>query len=677
MRERQRVLLLILIMASVSLTVAAITISMLYRTAFKEAQARLVETAQSQARLIEAMARFDAVYSKGYREGSEQATLSQIIDAHKHYKGFGKTGEFTLARHQGGYIVFLLSHRHFDLKSPKPVPFDSEIAEPMRRALSGLSGTVVGLDYRGEVVLAAHEPVGELNLGIVAKIDLAEIRAPFVRAGLIVGGLAILVVLAGALLFLRISNPMIKRMQGHTAELAKTNEQLHREIDERRRAEEALQRANREIEKRVAERTAELMTASEQLTNEIKERKRAAEEQARLQRRLEALWRIARLIDVDYQTLCDHVLVEIMDMTQSRYAFHGFLNEDESVMSLYSWSMEALADCQIRTKPVEYRISEAGLWGDGVRERKTLIINDYQADHPSKKGLPAGHVPLTRVLVVPIFSHGRVVALAAVANKASDYEEKDARQIEAFVTSVQVILERRKMEESLQQSQKELRLLSSRLLTAEENERKKIAAELHDGIGQSLAAIKFGVENALKPVDKDTTLASVRPLEALIPLIKETVEEVRRIQMDLRPSILDDLGILATLSWFCREFQTIYSGIRIEKQISVEENELPDSLKTVIYRVLQEAMNNIAKHSKTDLVALSLRKTDDSIELVVEDNGRGFDLDKAITVENAPRGLGLATMRERTELSGGAFSIESIKGKGTTIRASWPMRPIA
>jgi PAS domain S-box-containing protein len=186
---------------------------------------------------------------------------------------------------------------------------------------------------------------------------------------------------------------------------------------------------------------------------DITERKRVEEERARLQRRLEALWGIARLVDADYQTLCDHVLDEIVALTQSRYGFYGFLNEDESVMTLYSWSREAMEECQIRDKPREFPISKAGLWGDAVRQRKTLIINDYQANHPSKKGLPEGHVPLTRILVVPIFSHGRIVALAAVANKPTEYTEGDAEQINAFVTSAQAILDKRQAEEALRKAQ--------------------------------------------------------------------------------------------------------------------------------------------------------------------------------------------------------------------------------
>jgi PAS domain S-box-containing protein len=228
-------------MATACLTVGGIAIFLLYRTAFEEERARLVETAQSHARLIEAVARFDAIYSKDYPAGPEKATLSQIADAHEHYRGFGKTGEFTLARHEKDHIVFLLSHRHLDLQSPKPVLFRSPLAEPMRRALSGLSGTVLGLDYRGQKVLAAHEPVQELDWGIVAKIDLAEVREPFVRAGAVAVGIALLVVLAGAGLFVRISTPIIKDLEERSVSLTTANEELKREIAERKLAEQALQ----------------------------------------------------------------------------------------------------------------------------------------------------------------------------------------------------------------------------------------------------------------------------------------------------------------------------------------------------------------------------------------------------------------------------------------------------
>ena len=130
-------------------TTSIVSIGILYRTAIREETTRLSETAKSQARLIEAVARFDKKYSADYPSGAKQATLTQIREAHSEYKGFGITGEFTLAEKKGDQIVFLLRHRHYDLDNPKPVQWDSNIAEPMRAALSGKSGVIIGLDYRG------------------------------------------------------------------------------------------------------------------------------------------------------------------------------------------------------------------------------------------------------------------------------------------------------------------------------------------------------------------------------------------------------------------------------------------------------------------------------------------------------------------------------------------------
>ncbi len=213
MVARKRIFYLIFIMTAAAVIVGGITMYMLYNAALEEERARLVVTAQSQARLLEAVARFDAIHSADYPNGSFEATLSQMRDAHENYHGFGETGEFTLARLEENSIVFLLRHRHSDTEIPQPVPYDSELAEPMRRALQGRSGTIVGLDYRGETVMAAYEPVAVLDLGIVAKIDMSEVRAPFIQAGLVAGFAAIMVIIVGALLFLRVSDPMLKRME--------------------------------------------------------------------------------------------------------------------------------------------------------------------------------------------------------------------------------------------------------------------------------------------------------------------------------------------------------------------------------------------------------------------------------------------------------------------------------
>jgi len=227
------------------------------------------------------------------------------------------------------------------------------------------------------------------------------------------------------------------------------------------------------------------------------------------------------------------------------------------------------------------------------------------------------------------------------------------------------LTERKRAEQQLRESEERLRYLSAQLLIAQENERKLIANEIHDSLGSSLGAIKFRMEQVLQK-------GGIGDPGNIIPSIQKAIEESRRIQMALRPSSLDDLGILPTLNWFFREFQQTYSSIRIETKININENDVPDHLKTVIYRICQEAFNNIAKHSKAKVTTLFLRKTD-RIELVIGDDGQGFNLGEKLSPKNHNRGLGLTSMRERAELTGGSFAIESIQGSGTSIRVSWPL----
>ena len=135
--------------------------------------------------------------------------------------------------------------------------------------------------------------------------------------------------------------------------------------------------------------------------------------------------------------------------------------------------------------------------------------------------------------------------------------------------------------------------------------------------------------------------------------------------------MLDDLGILPTVNWLARQFQDVYTHISIEKAITIEEDEVPEGLKIVIFRILQEALHNIAKYSKADLVRLVLTHEDGVITLTVQDNGTGFDVDAVRSKFNPKRGFGLSTMRERAEFSGGRFAIKSSPGRGTTVRAVW------
>jgi|GEM_PF-2342815 len=241
--ERKRIALLIVIMAFSALMTAVITTAVLYHTAFETQKARLIVSAKARARLMESTARFNIDNNRDYPGGALEATLSQITDAYKNFNSFGKTGELLLAREEERGIVLLMAHGRGEVQAADAVPSGSPFEEPLHRALAGESGAMVVIDYMGKRVLAAYEPVAILNFGLVTKVEMSEIREPFIRAGLIAGGFTLLFVVSGAFLFIRITDPLIKQLEEKVMLFERLNEELEQEITEREYAEDAMRKS--------------------------------------------------------------------------------------------------------------------------------------------------------------------------------------------------------------------------------------------------------------------------------------------------------------------------------------------------------------------------------------------------------------------------------------------------
>jgi PAS domain S-box-containing protein len=300
------------------------------------------------------------------------------------------------------------------------------------------------------------------------------------------------------------------------------------------------------------------------------------------------------------------------------------------------------------------------------------------------------HVPVSQIIIAHSAVDGHPRYFSTIARNISDQKQTEKAleqskeelesQVEqynddltAMIEALQLeIAEHEEAEKALRKSEEALRKISRNMVATMENERKMIAQELHDSIGADLAAIKFGLEEKLASMDSDLK-TDVISLEKIISMIKRTLKDTKRLSASLRPSILDDLGLLAAIRWFCKELREIYSNIQIVERIEVEESEVPDPLKIVIYRIIQEAVNNAARHSDADRVELKLAIITDRLSLEVRDNGCGFDVQAALSLKSANSRMGLEGMRERVELSDGNFSLSSDKGHGTTVSADWSL----
>jgi signal transduction histidine kinase len=212
-----------------------------------------------------------------------------------------------------------------------------------------------------------------------------------------------------------------------------------------------------------------------------------------------------------------------------------------------------------------------------------------------------------------------------------------------------------------------LELLSAQMLRKEETEKQKLAADLHEGVAQTLSAIKFNLETS----SRETGGESPEVLERVIPAIQSAIQEVRSISTGLRPPSLDDFGILATLSWLCREFEAVYPGIHIDPAFDVDESDIPAPLKIIIYRISRGALNRIATQASTARVRVRLLMENGSVALVIDDQAAALRSTTGNSDADARAQTELATMEERTVLSGGLFSAQRNQWGGMTLRASW------
>lgn len=302
-----------------------------------------------------------------------------------------------------------------------------------------------------------------------------------------------------------------------------------------------------------------------------------------------------------------------------------------------------------------------------------LVIADYSMPHFN--GIEAMELLQKSELDIPfIFVSGAVgenTAVAAMKSGAHDYVMKGNLRrlvpaIERELREAEVRRERKRAEEELRRSREQLRALTAYLQSVREEERVKIAREIHDDLGQSLTALKMDLSWLKGRLSEERSLQ--QKAEAMMELIDSTIHTVRRIAAEARPAVLDNLGLAAAIEWQAQEFQN-RTGIGCDIRRMLKDLELDQDISTTLFRIFQETLTNAARHAKATRVELSLEEKQSNLILEVKDNGRGITEEEVY----GSNSLGILGMRERAFLLGGEVQIAGVPGQGTTVTVRIPL----
>lgn len=426
----------------------------------------------------------------------------------------------------------------------------------------------------------------------------------------------------------------------NTVSLAPYTEQVPRfamaiveDITERKGAEEALRALLQTLEERVCERTRQLTTANTELKKEIEQRERAQDDLRRSELYMAEAERLCHLGSSVWHTQTNELF-----WSDETYRIFGFEARSFKPSQDFLLGLVHVDDRAAFKEAIEGAVRNA----HGYELEFRAIRQDGAMRAMQSIGIPACD------------SSGRVIDL---------------------VGAVMDITERKDVHKSMQTQMAELKrveaqrkTLVGQIVSAQENERRRISREVHDHLGQQLTGLRMKLAILRSRPECTALQPDLEPLEDAVRQLDADLDFLAR---ELRPAVLDDLGLPQAVANFVDSWSKHF-GLPAEFEVSgIEQNRLPGELETVLYRVTQEALNNVAKHARARNVAVVLHRNATHVSLIVEDDGLGFDSNQPLITGS--NGLGLIGMRERVELTGGTLGIESRVGHGTTIAVRIPV----
>ncbi len=337
------------------------------------------------------------------------------------------------------------------------------------------------------------------------------------------------------------------------------------------------------------------------------------------------------------------------------------------------------AQAQAGGEDVEVRMGHAPITGPAVpesvlryviRTQETVVLDDAVGANPFSEDDYVHRRQPRSILCLPLVRQGQLAGLLYLENSltARAFARDRIAVLELLAAQAAIAIQNAWLFRSVSAQRERLRALNARLVEAQEAERRQVARELHDQIGQVLTAVSADLQ-ALELAPK---AARVERLGASLTLVSEAIQQVRNLSLELRPALLDEFGLVAAIEWYLdREAQRF--GFQAELVVEPSDLRLPPDLETTQFRVAQIALTNVARHAHAKHVRVELRRQDGHADLVIRDDGIGFDVPTAL--EHASRGatLGLLSLQERVHLAGGEVEITSAPDQGAEIHARFPL----
>jgi len=401
---------------------------------------------------------------------------------------------------------------------------------------------------------------------------------------------------------------------------------------------------------------------------DISDHKRAQRHMDRRIRELTTVHRVSQRLQ-SLQSL-EQLANAVLDILQEtlHYEYCGvFLTDGEGRLipfALGDWQERSRLTAAHRASKGEPNLSvDRGIVGWVTRHGESIRCGDISREPRYDPMLPN----VQSELCVPLVTEGTVLGVVNVETQQPHaYSESDQRVLEIIASQIAVAIQNAQLFRDAERARDRVTSLSQQLMQAQEAERRALANELHDEVGQSLTAIKLLLEADGTSATKDGS----NPVAQAHDLVDDLIDQVRRLSLDLRPAMLDDLGLWPTLKWHVERFEA-YTGVQVEAaERNVDGQSLPSSVETTAYRIVQEALTNVARHAQTNQVQVRLTVEAHELHIDIRDPGIGFPIQQMAT-ERASTGL--TGMRERAELLGGTLEIASTPGAGTRVTCRLPL----